>query len=594
MRTRKRGELAGASEAASPGAGASIQQLAFQGGPVVSSPELVSLFWGRFTPDELSGMVRWLQNYTAYLSGVGAPVGHEPVCEQYGVAGASVGVVYHDPVVPAFPVGWKEVGDEIARLQGLSLLPPASPQRIFLIFSKGLFPGHATVGGWCGDHGGGSGVPIALIPFPENDADGAMCGNNDPVKSWQNVTSHEILEAATDPTVAGGWLAGGPQSEGGDLCEWIDAGLNFGGAQKFADNIQQACSTWTIVEAARFSIARSGPFLYDVVHRGTDGAIYQKWFDGTNWKPSTSKWTKIGGKDFQLIGAPQIVSRLPDIVDLFVRNNDGIIYHTWWGHPSAGAEINWESMGGRMAGNPAVISTGASFLNVFARGLDGALHDKFWDGAVWTPGVLTDWRSLGGQCAGNPSCCSPRPDQIDVFIRSLNLSIQHRTLRWNGSAWLPTGKWEDLGGAFIGNPTCVVSERFTIDIFGRGLDNAIYHRHWDGQAWDAGWTSISDIATAGDVGAASWSIGRIDLFARSKDKGTVQHKWFDGANWMPSLTAWHDIGGDTVGSPLVLSLNANDLEILVQDQGGNLLHKSWDGAWIPPNPKWDDLHGTMS
>src|ERR1700737_5203960 len=97
--------------------------LVYYGGPVLSSPELVSLFWGPFSGTEIGTMVEWLYGSARFLSGERAPIGQEQVLEQYGVSGASVGVVYHQPVLPSTLVGWPEVGAEIVRLQGQGNLP---------------------------------------------------------------------------------------------------------------------------------------------------------------------------------------------------------------------------------------------------------------------------------------------------------------------------------------------------------------------------------------------------------------------------------------------------------------------------------------
>jgi hypothetical protein len=59
----------------------------------------------------------------------------------------------------------------------------------------------------------------------------------------QYAVSHEIQEAATDPVPGTGWVEG--SGEGGDGCNQQTVNMSFGVLQRFADNIQNACSVWT-------------------------------------------------------------------------------------------------------------------------------------------------------------------------------------------------------------------------------------------------------------------------------------------------------------------------------------------------------------
>jgi Repeat of unknown function (DUF346) len=413
-----------------PGPGpAGVGPLVFNGGPIISSPELVSLFWGQFSGTEIGAMLEWLYGFAAFLSGAGAPMGQEQVAEQYGVCGARVGVTYHDPVLPAKPVGWPEVGQEIASLVTAGNLPPATPERIYLVFSRGLFPGHAAAG-WCGVHGGGDGYRIAIVPYPDDEG----CGASTPMASWQSIAAHEIIESATDPGGGSGWTAGGPAAEAGDLCAWQEAVLPFGTVQLVADNLQNACSIWTRLEVAHVTAASRAANRLDVVVRGLDGGAYRKWWDGTNWGPSLTGWQNLGGQGPQFLGKPRVVSWSHDRLDVLARGSDAACYHRWWNgsawvpsltdpDPHGGA---WQYLGGEMAGDVAAVSWAPDRLDIFCRGLTGHLYHKWWDGGRWGPGPLrTDWMSLGGIIAGNPACAAWAPGRLDVVARGLDAAIYH-------------------------------------------------------------------------------------------------------------------------------------------------------------------------
>src|SRR5262249_45635186 len=94
-----------------------------------------------------------------------------------------------------------------------------------------------------------------------------------------------------------------------------------------------------------------GPNRLDCFVRGTDGAVWHKWWDGTNWGPSKLDWESIGGKPIkregkppgrvivlppdQIIDTPVAVAWGSDRVDVFVRRTDDAMWHTWWSSSEA-------------------------------------------------------------------------------------------------------------------------------------------------------------------------------------------------------------------------------------------------------------------
>ncbi len=168
--------------------------MAFHGGPLISSPEFVSVYWGAFTSSDINTMQNWLQGFAGYLSGVGAPLGQEQVLSQYGTDGATVGVWHQESSAPSSATE-ADVKNLVVKLQAAGTLPPFGPERLFLIFTTGVsFSGYGST--WCAYHGDWSaGSYFAICPYPSDSG----CGSANPVQSWQSVTSHEILEACTDP-----------------------------------------------------------------------------------------------------------------------------------------------------------------------------------------------------------------------------------------------------------------------------------------------------------------------------------------------------------------------------------------------------------
>ena len=74
-------------------------------------------------------------------------------------------------------------------------------------------------------------------------------------------------------------------------------------------------------------------------------------------------------------------------LDVFVRGTDAALWHKWWD----GSKWNtWESLGGNLNSAPAAASWGSGRLDVLVRGNDGALWQKYYENG-WS-----SWSSLGG------------------------------------------------------------------------------------------------------------------------------------------------------------------------------------------------------
>jgi len=116
-----------------------------------------------------------------------------------------------------------------------------------------------------------------------------------------------------------------------------------------------------------------GPNHVDVFWRGTDGALWHRWFWQGKWNGPESLGSEPLGS------APVPVSWGPNHVDVFWRGTYGALWHRWfwqgkWNGP--------ESLGSEPLGSaPVPVSWGPDHVDVFWRGTDGALwHRWFWQG----------------------------------------------------------------------------------------------------------------------------------------------------------------------------------------------------------------------
>jgi hypothetical protein len=225
-------------EKVAPSTPFSIVPMTFKGGAIIPAPEIVALYWGNFGAD-INTMQAWFAGWAGYIGDVAAPAGMDQVLLQYGVYSASVGVHYNDTAVPANATDM-DVRNKVTALQGAGHLPAFAANRIFVVVTKGIsFDGYGTV--WCAYHGDwAANEYYAICPYP---AAGGCQPTATPLGNLQYAVSHEIQEAATDPVPGTGWVEGG--GEGGDGCNQQTVNMPFGVLQRFADNLQNACSVWT-------------------------------------------------------------------------------------------------------------------------------------------------------------------------------------------------------------------------------------------------------------------------------------------------------------------------------------------------------------
>ena len=102
-------------------------------------------------------------------------------------------------------------------------------------------------------------------------------------------------------------------------------------------------------------------------------------------------------------------------IDCFARGTDLAMWHRWWDGSAWGG---WENLGGIILEQPECVSWGTDRLDCFARGADQALWHRWWDGTAWG-----GWETLGGVILEEPSCLTWGPDRIDCFARGTDAAM---------------------------------------------------------------------------------------------------------------------------------------------------------------------------
>ena len=111
-------------------------------------------------------------------------------------------------------------------------------------------------------------------------------------------------------------------------------------------------------------------------------------------------------------------------LDVFVRGTDSALWHKWF----QGGWSGWESLGGRpsVAGRGRLWGNGR--IDVFAAGTDSALWHK------WYQGGWSGWESLGGVLTSRPAVSSWAPGRLDVFVAGTDSAMWHKWYQSGWSA----------------------------------------------------------------------------------------------------------------------------------------------------------------
>jgi hypothetical protein len=134
-----------------------------------------------------------------------------------------------------------------------------------------------------------------------------------------------------------------------------------------------------------------------------------------------------------------------------------------------------------------VASWGSGRLDVFARGTDSAVWHKWFSGGKWS-----GWQSLGGRIAGEPGAASAGAGKLDVFARGAGNALFTRNDNVSGAGW---SAWSSLGGALTSSPSATAAAAGAMAVFARGSDGRYeYRQRSAARAW-AGWQA-ADAALA--------------------------------------------------------------------------------------------------
>ncbi len=226
-------------------------------------------------------------------------------------------------------------------------------------------------------------------------------------------------------------------------------------------------------------------------------------------------------------------------------------------------------------------------------GISGAVDVDSFNG---TSASLVNTLVIDGDGAASfapaPAAVSWGSGRLDVIVRGGGDAIYHKYYV-SGTGWLPngaTGSFERLGGVSEYGPGIASWAANRLDAFCIATDDSLQHKYWDGSNWlpDPHWEDMGGTATSSPA-AVSWGSGRIDVVVRG-GSNHIYHKYYiSGQGWLP--TNFEDIGGNSTSSPAICSWGAGNLDVFYRGTDNTLKHLYYrSGAWSGP----EDLGGTLT
>jgi hypothetical protein len=254
---------------------------------------------------------------------------------------------------------------------------------------------------------------------------------------------------------------------------------------------------WTIgsltcMSGSSIAAVARGLQKLDVVAVGANGGIYTAAWDNNVASGAWQGWWQIAGGVASCGSEPALISRHPDLLDVFVAGTDGNVWTAAW---DASRPHNswkgWWSLGsiGRPVATVSAVASDTNRIHVFAVGLDGRTYSKQWDGS-WST-----WKRIGSfnaQPGAKVYPVSRKKGYVDIFVMTQNQHVF--TSAWNTSRTANTfTSPADLGyGLTQGTQvSAVAKDGNSLDMFAiSGNGNAVWTRSWtSGGGW-GGWTRL--------------------------------------------------------------------------------------------------------
>jgi hypothetical protein len=262
-----------------------------------------------------------------------------------------------------------------------------------------------------------------------------------------------------------------------------------------------------------------GSNRYDLFYRHPgDHKIYHKYQD-----ENSGSWAPAGAGE--LIGGPEISGKPIAVawdtgrLDIFAQTATNTLGHWWWPGTNGFA---YEDLGGSVAGPPAAVAPAKGRLMVVWPQSNGAR------GARWYDGSWASWVLNGTYNVEAPAIAASGSGTIHIMMRTNLGSV-------NAQTFTAPNVWSSAVSTGIVTDTPLSAASFNIgrvDVFGRfGINKALTHAFWNGSVWSVANDGVTGLA-AGPV-VISNAPNRLDLVYYEDVSGviTYKHRRWNGTSW---------------------------------------------------------------
>jgi hypothetical protein len=287
----------------------------------------------------------------------------------------------------------------------------------------------------------------------------------------------------------------------------------------------------------------------DLFTSGADGTIWSTWWDANQaggYRPQG--WFAIHPEVKARPGAT--VTALwsnPQHLDLFMTDNDGTVWSTWWDANQAGGyrPQGWFAIHPEVKAQPGATITALwnnpQHLDLFMTGTDGTVWSTWWDanqaGGYRPQGWFAIHPEVKAQPGANVTALWRNSQHLDLFLTRTDGTVW--SIWWDASqagGYRPQG-WFSIHSELKTVPGTTVTALWSnpqhLDLFLSGADGTVWSTWWDANEpagyRPQGWFSIHS-ELKGQPGAtmtALWSNPHhLDLFMTGTD-GTVWSTWWD-------------------------------------------------------------------
>jgi hypothetical protein len=295
-------------------------------------------------------------------------------------------------------------------------------------------------------------------------------------------------------------------------------------------------------------------------------------------------WTRLSdGAPVKFSGAPAFVATDREQLEVWALGSDGALWQRSFDGLAWGAWSATPPPPAGAASAPALAYRGRDITSMAIRGADGAIYHRSRVGARWSP-----WENLGGASADAPAITADvQRGRVDVWIRGSDSQLWHQ--QWSGSRW---AGWRMNGGSPPGglrSAPAAVARGDTVDIVAQGADGHAWHRtwhtgrnEWSVVAGETGWTSLGRQTGAAPAISAFGSDQRHFWLRGAGNDTSILHR-HDVAGWPGEFAS---VGAARPGASSLAALHwgtpARPRLALGVQAGDAIYYRGWEAG--PPGP----------